>query len=165
MDYNAIPVWTAVVASLTAIIALLCESSRSRFQLGVDMLLKFNDKFASDEFRKARRKAARGLKQGTNDDADDVLDFFEMIGLLVRRKAINEKFVWHSFFYSVHRYCLLSKDYIASSRKEDATIWEDLIWLHSRLTKLEKKLRRCSDDGLKVSTEELNDFIKYEQEI
>jgi hypothetical protein len=93
---------------------------------------------------------------------DDVLDFFELIGILARRKAINELFVWHSFFYWIHRYYLLSKDYVAAVRREDPTIWEDLIWLHGRLVKLEKKMRHCSEPELVVSDEELNEFIEEE---
>ena len=88
MDSNMIAAWAAVVASLTAILALIWQTGNSRFQIGVDMLFKLDDKYYMvTAMREARRKAAKGIKNGANEEIDDVLDFFEMIGLLVRRKA------------------------------------------------------------------------------
>jgi hypothetical protein len=98
MDSNMIAAWAAVVASLTAILALIWQTGNSRFQIGVDMLFKLDDKYyMSTAMREARRKAAKGIKNGANEEIDDVLDFFEMIGLLVRRKALSELFVGTRF--------------------------------------------------------------------
>ena len=165
MDYRAVSAWAAVVAALTAIFAVMRESRRSRFQSGVDILFKLNDMFSTEGMRKTRRKAAKGIRQGRNADVDDVLDFFEVVGLLVRRRAIADLFVWHSFFYWTHRYYLLTKEYVASVREKDPTTWSDFVWLHQRLENVEKRRRKCSDEHVVVDKTELDEFLKEEMQV
>jgi len=166
MDYNALSAWAAVTASLIAIIALIIESRRTRFQVGVDIFLKFNDRFFENEAMKiVRRKAANGILTGKNEEVDDVLDFFEEIGLLLKRKAIDEKFVWHSFYHWVHRYYFLTKSYVDTVRKDDDTIWEDFVWLHDRISNYEKKRRNCSDQDLDLEESDLKEFLQDEMNV
>ncbi len=162
INYNSISSIAAIVTALIAIVALVIESKRSRFQMGVDMLLKFNDKFLSTDMLEVRRRAVKGILEGHNDQADDLLDFFETLGLLVRRKGIEDTFVWHSFFYWIQCYYHLTKDYIALIQKDDPTIWEDFVWLYNRLCKVEKKKLKGCKDTLNISNEDLNEFIDDE---
>jgi hypothetical protein len=135
MTLQAISVVAGVIICLATVLGLYWEAKRAQFQHGVEILLKFNDAFSSEVMQKARHRAASGLKENRHEEALDVLNFFETIALLVRKKAINEFFVWHSFFEWIHGYCFLTKDYIASCHAQDHTSWEDLVWLHDRLTK------------------------------
>ncbi len=162
IDYSALAAWSAVVAAMTAVIALLQQSKRARFALGIDLLLKLNANW--DSMRPARRAAAKALSEKPSSRIDEVLDFFEMIALLMHRGAIDETMVWHSFFYWVHRYCVLASDYIATVRRTDATIWEDLGRLHQRLIGVEKRRRRCSDSDMLLSPEDIREFLAYEVE-
>jgi len=168
MDYNAISAWTAVIASLIAIVALIVEIIRSRFQLSVEMLFKFVNEFESNRMREIRKKAAEELSEGKNEGyIDDVLGFFEMVGLLTRRKAIREEFVWHEFYDWIKGYYILCKDHIESDREDDRTLWEDFIWLQERLDKVEIKRRRkhrksCYEEDLCMNADELNEFLEGE---
>jgi len=84
--------------------------------------------------------------------------------LLVRRKALIEEFVWHSFLYWMRRYFLLCKDYIDTIQKkpDERSRWEDMVWLYPRLLRIEKEKNNCSDADLKLSQEDLDNFLKEE---
>ena len=103
LDYSALAAWAAVVAAAVAVYAIWAESRRSRFALGIDLFLRLEADFRNDRMLTARRVASKALRSENPSDADDVLDFFEMIGLLVRRGALDKHVVWHNFFYWIHR--------------------------------------------------------------
>ena len=165
LDYSALAAWAAVVAAAVAVYAIWAESRRSRFALGIDLFLRLEADFRNDRMLTARRVASKALRSENPSDADDVLDFFEMIGLLVRRGALDKHVVWHNFFYWIHRYYLLAQDYITAVQSEDPTIWADLMELHRCLVLIEKKERRCPDSKLQLSEAELTEFLKEEMEV
>ena len=53
--------WTAIgsigsaLAVVVAVVALVRESRASRFVVGIEMIMRLNDQFESDAFRKTRR--------------------------------------------------------------------------------------------------------------
>ena len=165
MSLELISAIAAVVASVVAAISLLLESRRSRFQSGVELLLRFNDIFSDVDMRKSRKYAAEEFKKNNPEGAEEILDFFETIALLVRQGAISELFVWHSFYVWIDPYFALCKGFIDASRKEDSTIYSDLVWLHKRLQRVEKKKRHCTDLELIQSKKDLEDFIDGELEL
>jgi len=173
IDYNtltawaaALTAWAAVVAAVVSVYAIWSESRRSRFALGIDLLLNLEDKFNNDKMLKIRRSAARELLlHKEKSDVDNVLDFFEMVGMLVRRGALDDFMVWHNFFYWIHGYYLPNSDYIVESRIEDPTIWVDLVELYKRLVSIEKNERQCSDEKLQLTEEELTEFLEGERKV
>ncbi len=110
--YGKITAWGtlgAAIATLAAVIVasyaiysqneqtqhvLTEEFNGARFTQGVDLIIKYNERF-SGEFLPKRKKAALALLHGERDNEQvyDILDFFEEIGLLVRRGAIDEEMV------------------------------------------------------------------------
>jgi hypothetical protein len=162
MIFQIISTCAAVVISLAAVVGLYVESRRARFQRGVQLLLRFNDDFFGDRMRNARERAAKGIKQKKYEEVDDVLDFFETVGLLVRRRAVDELFVWHSFSYWIHRYRALTRDHVVSCRAKDATWWEDFVWLEDRLTEVAKKRLGCPYADVVLGPEDLANFIEDE---
>jgi|HubBroStandDraft_6_1064221.scaffolds.fasta_scaffold884546_2 hypothetical protein len=74
----------ASVAALVAIAALVIQGYRARSLLRIELLFRFDDQFNSERFRKVRRAAASAvLNDGTDyRDVDEVLDFFETMGLM-----------------------------------------------------------------------------------
>jgi hypothetical protein len=104
-------------------------------------------------------------------DTEDVLDFFETVALLVRKKAIDKKFAWHSFFYWLNGYRSLCKDYIDSAQGApgESPRWKDILWLHKKLLKVERRhggLLKCVHDltekEAKIAIEK---FLKEEEEL
>lgn len=165
LDYNAITALSGLVAAIIAAAALLAEGKRSRFSIGVDIILKLDERFNTEELRKIRRVAAKSILDKTYRDAEEVLDFFEMMGLMVRKGALNEEMVWNLFFYWIHRYRLSANEYIEKERQKDSMVWANLIYLHDRVVAIEKRISRCSDSDLLLSEQSLKEFLEEESNL
>jgi hypothetical protein len=63
-DYTAIAAWAAMLAAIAAVFTLYFESKRSRFSLGMDLLLKLDERYYTAEMRRLRRSAAKSLLDG-----------------------------------------------------------------------------------------------------
>src|SRR3990170_2942368 len=147
LDYNAIVAWTGVAAAFIAAVAILHESRRSRFALGVDLLLKFDERFDSDAMRAARRAAAKSILDHTFEDVRKVLDFFEMIGLMLRRGALDDSMVWEMFSAWVLPYCRAARSWIQDIREHDPDGYSNLLYLYDKMNSLEKLHRgRAAED-------------------
>ena len=159
----------AFAGLIVAIVKLVDDAKRSRFQAGVTIMLRFVDQFESPEMCEQRKKAASAIKisRGSQTfqnmkDADEILDFFETIAFLAKKKGVDKEFVWHTFYYWMHRYFLLCQGYIFFVQKTDKARWEDLCWLHAKLNKIElSKAGRQND--LKVEEKGLLEFIEDER--
>lgn len=162
MNYSNILIWAPLLAVLVAIITLLVQMRRSKFSLNVDLLLKLNDHFNSDRFKTLRRAAAKSIKTHTFGEAEEVVDFFEMIGLLVRRRALDPELVRHSFFYWIHSYRCALDHHITIVRQKDPTVWENFVFLHKKVTSVEKRKRKCLDSAIKLTETDLQEFVRDE---
>jgi hypothetical protein len=162
MDTHNILTWIPVLAVSIAFISLLVQTRRSRFTLKVDLLLKLEDRFSSASFKVLRREAAKSIKTRTYDDAEEIIDFFTLVGLLVQRGALDPVLVWHSFFYWIHNYGSALQAHIAEAQRKDSTVWNSFVHLHKQVVAVEKRKRKCSDADLKVTEQELAEFIRAE---
>ncbi|MGA2986050.1 MAG: hypothetical protein ABSG32_19775 [Terriglobia bacterium] len=131
----------AIVGTLAAVAAALIAAYQvhlSRFSLGVDMTLRLDERFESPEFLKKRCAAAYAIRRKSGSDIEDVLDFFESLGLLTRRRALDQGFVYSTFFYWLHGYASKCQDFIAEQRKQYPARYGDLVWLHGKLVAIEE---------------------------
>ena len=124
------------------------------------------DCFSSEEWLKRRDAAAKSLSKKTyktptdktSQDADDVLDFFETIGYLLSRGALDEKMVWHTFFHWIMGYCQAAEEYISMKRQREPKVLQDLIDLHHRMEAIEsyevptEEFRYAKSGGIMIST-------------
>ncbi len=132
---------TALAAFLTAAVALF-QIHATRVSIASDLMLRLDERFKSEEFRVKRRAAARALLDEKDlENVDDVLDFFETIAILGRRKAVDPFLVWHMFFYRVHGYWLKGRDYIETVTREDPLRYAFLHQFHDKLLKIEQRER------------------------
>ena len=150
---------TAVFVAICGLVGIAIQIHRSRFSLSVELTLKLEDKFNSQSFRKVRAAAAKSIKSGKYHEAEDLFDFFETIGLLVRRKALNKEMVWHTFFHWVHGYWLMSSAYISDMRKANPSTYRDFALLNQQLYDLEKRENISGDSELTWSPNELKQFM------
>ncbi len=162
MNYNAIAAWSAVIASLVAMIALLLEQRAYRFSLSIDLILKMDERFDSSQMRRTRQAAAKALLNQRYDKAEDVLDFFETLGMLAKRKALNDEMVWATFFYWLNNYWWAAKEHIWILQKEDKTVYSYIGDFRKRMLIIEIKKRRCSESDVDPSEESLKAFLDYE---
>ena len=146
----------AALAAIAAAIAAAWQAYLLRFSLKVESLFAVEKRFNEPEYRRSRHLAARQLQMNRPEsDVDDVLDFFDMLGLLVRRGAIDEEMVYHTFFYWVDGYWRAATDVIQRERQKNERVWEDLPRLYERLLAIENR------EGVKRQ-EDVREFLEYE---
>jgi hypothetical protein len=147
LDFNSITASATAIAALASLVALgftYFQLRHFRFAHGVDLIFDLDRQFQTPDLLKARRLSAIALKDHkSTDEIDEVLDFFETLGILVRRNAVDVEIVWSYFSYWVLRYADLTKVHIEEMRKAelDETYWQDFELLVDRLTEIEIKRR------------------------
>lgn len=164
IDYNAAAALAAVAAALAAVIALILEGRRSRFALGVDLIMRLVDQFDSAEFRKRRMKAAKAIKEKTFEDADDVFDFFETIGMFTRRGALDKKVVWSTYAHWVYHYWhAAASDYIKIERKKSPTTWQDFEYLYKVILAVDQRESRVGSLPTIPKKDDIAAFLSDEE--
>jgi hypothetical protein len=170
VNINSIAVWSGAAAAFAALIVALVnwlQLRHSRFALGVDIILKQEALFDAAKMRADRSRAASALKNGTDaTDLEPVLDFFEIIGLLVRRGAIDKEIAWNYYSHWVLRYAAFARAQINARRKVelDETYYQEFEYLVKVLTQLDIKKRRLKSPPF-YSPEVRETFLKEEIEI
>lgn len=163
-DYNAIMALAAVAAILIAIITILVESKRSRFSIGVDLILKLDSDFNNRDFKEIRKQAAVASRSGDlskgGNEIDSIIDFFEGVAFFVKRGAVDKETVWHFFFAYMHRFWHFANKYINEERKTDPTLWAASNKLYLQLLDIEKKERYRLGSVINLADEDLQKFVK-----
>ena len=116
--------------------------------------------------REQRSKAARQMLRETPDftEAEDILDFFETVALLSRKKALDRYMIWHTFYYWIDRYYEATKSHIEQRRKTDPTVWQDIGPFVENLRKLQvEEAGLSSIDQTIPSAAELEHFLNEER--
>ncbi len=146
-----------IVAALAAFFAWY-QARVLRFSLQVQSLLAVEQQFQDPERRETRHLAARQLlNKRPESEVDDVLDFLDTLGLLVRRKALDPEMVWHTFFYWIYGYWHAAQDVIIRERHQNSNVWADLAGLYDKVFAIENK------QGV-PRQEDIQDFLEYEVE-
>jgi hypothetical protein len=144
---------TTMTAAFT-LIALLASVSSLGYQIwrtglvqAADLLMRFEQNFFGPDKVKQRALAAQNNLNDRDDyrEMEDILDFFETIAMLTRKRALDLYMVWHTFDYWIERYFAIAAPYIRARQVSEPGVWEDLNWLVPQLEKLrtrkEKKLK------------------------
>lgn len=136
----------AVIAALGIIVALatlIAQGRQVRFSATLDSLWRFDDQLHGQEMRGIRLAAAKALKQRKDiPEIVDVLNFFEMLGLIFRKGGIDKDAALSNFGYWVRGYWYACRDRIASDRKKDPTAWEEYERLKTALEEMDAKRSR-----------------------
>lgn len=177
MDYNIISAWAAIVAALTAVLAIWVEGKRSRFAQGLDLLQKMREEFDSEPFKKKRRTIAKILAKEQSGQVltkkselilktagTDILDHFQTIGILMRRGMLDEELVYSEYLFWVECYWLSLQRVYLAFEETDITVWEDAKWLYKRLKKFEKKLPPRGTI-IELTHEDMEYFLRYESNL
>ena len=147
---------------IVAILVLWFQIQRSTFSMSVDLTLKLDDRFNSDSFRKQRAKAAKSILKSKFKDAEDVFDFFETLGLLVRRRALDKEIAWNTFFHWIHGYWTTCSTYIIEERRKNSSVYKEFALLHQTMCDFEMKTNHLNDSDIILSPEDLKEFLDDE---
>ncbi len=167
MDFNSVAALSAAVAAFFSFVALVLtcfQLKQFRFAHGVDLIFDLDHQFQAPDLLNARRLSATALQNHeSTEEIDEVLDFFETLGILVRRNAVDDELAWNYFSHWVFRYAALTKDHIEDRRKaeSDGTYWQEFDFLIKRFTKIEKKKRKLKFPP-PFSPEQLDKFLVEE---
>lgn len=101
---------------------------RTRISQSVDLIFKLDQQYA--DIKKSRKKAAVALLSSASEpssDVDEVLGFYETMGMLVRKGALDKEMAWDAFYDNLHSWVQSTTTYIAAARKrdKDSTLWEE----------------------------------------
>src|SRR5712692_910795 len=137
--------WTAVftgILAVTAVVALVVgyrQLKEFHAEAQVQHLLALDQKFDQQPMLTYRRVLAeKRLKNEENpDELYPLLDFFETVGLLVRRGYLDESDVWSTFSYSVLILNADARQIIEQEQREDPTTYADFSSLVERLQRIE----------------------------
>jgi len=169
---NADVPWIALTAlgSLIAAIATIygiCKTTKTQKEVAsVDILLRYENKFESKKMRKHRKGLASTILNDSKDfvtqgEHESVLDFFESIGMLMRKKYLDPESIWVSFGYYIIRWRKVCQNYINHIRTvhHDNTLYEEFEYLADKICKIEEKKRNGMNS---ISKEELDNFLREE---
>jgi hypothetical protein len=161
-----LPVIISCVSVTLSLIAFAWQVHRARFTQSIDLLLRFEASFFGPEKREQRAKAAAGMLRQPPEfqEAEDILDFFETIALLSRRRALDRYMVWHTFYYWIDRYYEAAKGHIEERCRREPTVWQDIGPFVASLRKLQQKEAGLSSMEQTIpSVEELESFLQEER--
>jgi hypothetical protein len=182
MTDHILSIWTAwatSVAALAAAAAVLvswrgiakqnkqAKDSREDFKLSLaaDLSMKLDDRFNPEDFRRTRSHAAQALLSGKKlVDAEDVFDFFETVGLLVRTGALTKELAYSFFFHWINLYWVAGQGHIQEKRKVAKSLWEDFEFLYDIVRQLER-MKDADSEDLKLAEQPLRLSTLLKEEV
>jgi hypothetical protein len=159
---------TGVAAIIYTHFQLRQSREHARIQHLRDLVREFDLAPMSD-----RRRELAVLRLGAKDrilplDEDnplpclyEILDFFEHIGLLVKRGHLDGVDVWDSFSYWMFNIFADARSLIEQERKDDPTVYSDLVELIEQIRTIEKAKGGKNDSP---SKEDIEGFYVYEKD-
>ena len=164
---DAVSSLATVVIAVTGVWALIHASRQlkeSRESEKVKHLVEFSREFDSELMCKWRKSLAEKWLKGDDypDEAQRLLDFFETVGLLVRRGYLDAHDVWNTFSNWMFNIYATFRDDIEQMQRDDANYYTDFCALLERLRIIEHEEGSDSD---RPSREEIKEFWQDEATI
>jgi hypothetical protein len=195
MDEATIAVWTQIGALIVQIVTIGIaiwvfrrETHQSQALLSIDLLFKLEEKFNSDTLRKARAEAASGAisilegQSGEEQDVrqaqaqeqvrmDEILNFFDMLGLMVKQGRLDKKYAHFQFAYWLKHYYAFTHEYIRRVQKSRPQQWKYIPWIYDEFLKMkpqqtqEEFKENDPSSNFLLSKKDLNDFFDSESKL
>ena len=149
MSPESISAFASSIGVVVAIGALIIQDRRTAFSNAIVIAAQLDARFETREFRELRRLAASYL-DGINRSQQaleallTVLNFFDTLGFLVRKRALTTEIVWHHFGSWLLPYHFASASVISTQRTFDPSCFVELEALTKAVTALERTKRRDS---------------------
>jgi hypothetical protein len=160
------PVCTAIIAC-TGVLALAYahwQLKEAHEEAQVQHLLALEQQYEKEPMVTYRKLYAQKRLAGVEDppERDELLGFFENVGLLVKRGYLRDSDVWELFSTEIFPLYADSRDEIEQDRKDDPPEYSNLTELVNRLEAIE-----TSEKGTlaKPSKDDLKDYWKNDADI
>jgi len=162
MKWETVEAFGTVAGAMVAIIAIWQQNRAFKATLAADLSMKLDDRFGSEEFRKTRSKAARSLRDHVSEGgAEDVFDFFEMLGLFARRKVLDVEIIHSFFFHWISLYWIAGRDHIVKKQLRASSAWKDFGDLYLSVLRIEQRISPSSED-ISPSSERITSYLNDE---
>ena len=160
INWIAVTSIAAIIVAIVAIFAINATIKREKFIFGLKLLFELNDYFNSNLMIETRKKAASSLLNDSYDDkVKELLDFFEMIGYLLKNHAISKQIAWCDISYWIIHYWHAAKPYIYDARQKIPKRWQHIQYLFRYISKIERKKH-----GVEIITKEsIKSFLENER--
>jgi hypothetical protein len=151
-----------LIIALATVVAIFLQNSSFKASLAADLAMKLGDQFDREEFKTIRSRAARSLKNHiSEEDAEDVFDFFETVGLFTRRGALDVEIVHSLFFHWINLYWVAGRAHISKKQGQTNLAWKGFGDLYLKVLDIEKKQDPSSKD-LALSADKLASYLDDE---
>jgi hypothetical protein len=160
--------WVAVIGAIGAV---WVQGTWTRRTLSAEVFTRLNERWDSPTFRARRRVLAMELGSKKAEDVapalvEDVIDFFEDLGVMLRKKWIDEDSCWNSFASSARHYWkACGETYVVDYRRraQDATYFSEFEFLKKRMDEVEKQKRGKSTVGeIELTSTNVKEFLAIE---
>ena len=165
--------WLPILASVSLVIFVAKQLGLMRGNTAVDLILRCEDRFNSPQLRKAREATARAclevLKREGEQNLNEskfsthdqtifltILDFFESLGLLVRKAHIKTEMVWSLFGDWIEKYYSMFHEDLCEKRKKDSSLYVNLLWLVGEIEAINRKM------GISTTDQDRLEFFELE---
>ncbi len=145
--FEAITAWSTIVIAIGTLASIYftyrgMEKQAKSFagSVSADLALKMVREFDEDSFRSLRSRVAdASLKKLRLGETENLFDFFEQIGLFVRRGLLDVEIAHSFFFHWTNLYWIAGRSVIQEKREGCATLWTDFECLYNTLLQIEIK--------------------------
>lgn len=162
MDFTALSAIASTFTAVLAVFVVIIEGRRWRLALQTDLLMKLFEKFYEIDMRRLRQEAAKQFITGNFTDFEavyELLDYFTVLGVLVKRNAISIDLTYALFEYWITRYWYWFEKYVHDLRIKHGD--PELLTTFENLAKTFRKLRQKR--GLQdISKREAHEFLIQE---
>jgi hypothetical protein len=158
----AVGTWALVAATLWLVYGQLSTAKEQRkLQLYLELRKDFDGALVS-----ARKALARQLLDGAphDDIKETVMNFFEDIGMLLRRDYLDREMIWGTFSFYASNWWRACRDYIAKERERlhDNTLFSDFEDFVEKISKQDVKERQMSRTALEAAPPDIKTFLEDE---
>ncbi|MBI1818662.1 MAG: hypothetical protein HYR72_27070 [Deltaproteobacteria bacterium] len=166
IDWSAVAALAAVAGVLLAAWQLREAARSTQFTAALESIYRLNKEW--DDLADNRAAAATALLAGIpitrNNHIENALDFFDFLGLMVKRGYLDDEMAWHEFYYSAHPYWVATREYVRQQRTaaNEPALWEDFDDLVPRLVDVEARHR--GHPVTQLSRADADAFLKSEIE-
>jgi hypothetical protein len=166
--------WFSLMSLLVLVVTVAVQTAgwkKDRFSRSLDTITALHAHFESMGFREMRRKAAYFLKDGPQYDHAgkeavlDVLNFFDAIGFLLVKNAIDAETVWRFFGSRLMLYYAAAKPLIDEYRITDPEAYLDFKKANKVIGRIESERHPSKNMAALFSAGALQKFLESEASI
>jgi hypothetical protein len=152
------------LTGITALYLAWSQLRQAREQTKIQHLVQLERELSSEPLITYRCELAKKRLAGKAEPSElySILDFFETVGLLVRRGYLDASDVWSTFGYTIIILFADNRELIRDLEQDDPTSYSDFRLLADRMRKIETAEGGTSEIP---SAEEIQDFWRGEREV